>query len=108
FRLGTVHETGAASTRPAIGEGFGSRYETGPARWRPLQPAILRASPLNCRRLAVIVRVLELARETGLLKLGTAALDGTKIHANAQCDRRCGVMAAPGRAGPGTCHSVAK
>ena len=29
------------------------------------------------------MRVLELAREMGLLKLGTVALDGTKIHANA-------------------------
>src|ERR1700686_391696 len=32
---------------------------------------------------ALFVRVLELARETGLLKLGTVALDGTKIQANA-------------------------
>jgi transposase len=32
---------------------------------------------------ALFVRVLELAREMGLLKLGTVALDGTKIHANA-------------------------
>jgi len=31
----------------------------------------------------VFVRVLLLAREMGLLKLGTVALDGTKIHANA-------------------------
>src|ERR1700742_4805884 len=31
---------------------------------------------------ALFVRVLELAREMGLLKLGTVALDGTKIHAN--------------------------
>ncbi|MGH6969331.1 MAG: IS1182 family transposase [Stellaceae bacterium] len=29
------------------------------------------------------VRVLELAREMGMLRLGTVALDGTKIHANA-------------------------
>ena len=29
------------------------------------------------------MRVLELAREMDLLKLGTVALDGTKIHANA-------------------------
>jgi hypothetical protein len=29
------------------------------------------------------VRVLELAREMGLLKMGTVGLDGTKIHANA-------------------------
>jgi hypothetical protein len=29
------------------------------------------------------VRVLELAREMGLLKLGTVALDGTKVPANA-------------------------
>ena len=29
------------------------------------------------------MRVLELAREMGVLKLGTVALDGTKIHANA-------------------------
>ena len=32
---------------------------------------------------ALFVRVLELACEMGLLKLGTVALDGTKIHANA-------------------------
>ena len=32
---------------------------------------------------ALFVRVLELAREMGLLELGTVALDGTKIHANA-------------------------
>ena len=31
----------------------------------------------------LFVRVLKLAREIGLLKLGTVALDGTKIHANA-------------------------
>src|SRR6266568_2200498 len=31
----------------------------------------------------VFVQVLELAREMGMLKLGTVALDGTKIHANA-------------------------
>jgi hypothetical protein len=29
------------------------------------------------------VRVLEVAREMGFLKVGTVALDGTKIHANA-------------------------
>ena len=32
---------------------------------------------------ALFVQVLLLAREMGLLKLGTVALDGTKIHANA-------------------------
>src|SRR6202007_1964565 len=32
---------------------------------------------------ALFVRVLELAHEMGVLKLGTVALDGTKIHANA-------------------------
>ena len=31
----------------------------------------------------LFVQVLELAREMGMLKLGTVALDGTKIHANA-------------------------
>jgi transposase len=31
----------------------------------------------------LFVRVLELAREMGMLKIGTVALDGTKIHANA-------------------------
>jgi transposase len=31
----------------------------------------------------LFVRVLELAREMGMLSLGTVALDGTKIHANA-------------------------
>ena len=32
---------------------------------------------------ALFVRVLELAREMGLLRMGTVGLDGTKIHANA-------------------------
>ncbi len=32
---------------------------------------------------ALFVQVLLLAREMGVLKLGTVALDGTKIHANA-------------------------
>src|SRR5580692_8166790 len=32
---------------------------------------------------ALFVRVLELTREMGLLRLGTVGLDGTKIHANA-------------------------
>jgi transposase len=32
---------------------------------------------------ALFVRVLELAQEMGMLRLGTVALDGTKIHANA-------------------------
>ncbi|MGH8701351.1 MAG: IS1182 family transposase [Burkholderiales bacterium] len=32
---------------------------------------------------ALFVQVLLLARETGMLKLGTVALDGTKVHANA-------------------------
>ena len=32
---------------------------------------------------ALFVRVLLLAREMGVLKMGTVALDGTKIHANA-------------------------
>jgi hypothetical protein len=32
---------------------------------------------------ALFVKVLLLARETGVLSLGTVALDGTKIHANA-------------------------
>src|SRR5258707_10691011 len=31
----------------------------------------------------LFVRVLELAREMGMLKMGTVALDGTKVHANA-------------------------
>src|SRR5713226_2839844 len=31
----------------------------------------------------LFVRLLELAREMGMLKIGTVALDGTKIHANA-------------------------
>lgn len=34
---------------------------------------------------ALFVEALMLAREMGLLKLGTVALDGTKIHANASC-----------------------
>ena len=32
---------------------------------------------------ALFVQVLLLAREMGVLQLGTVALDGTKIHANA-------------------------
>src|SRR6267154_912325 len=32
---------------------------------------------------ALFVQVLSLAREMGMLKIGTVALDGTKIHANA-------------------------
>jgi hypothetical protein len=32
---------------------------------------------------ALFVKVLLLAREMGVLSLGTVALDGTKIHANA-------------------------
>ena len=32
---------------------------------------------------ALFVQVLGVAREMGVLKLGTVALDGTKIHANA-------------------------
>jgi transposase len=36
---------------------------------------------------ALFVQVLLLAREAGLLKLGTVALDGTKIHANASRHR---------------------
>src|SRR6202795_3391659 len=35
----------------------------------------------------LFVRVLELAREMGLLKMGTVGLDGTKIHANASRHR---------------------
>jgi transposase len=31
----------------------------------------------------LFVEVLKVAREMGVLKLGTVALDGTKIHANA-------------------------
>ena len=32
---------------------------------------------------ALFLQVLQLAREMGVLKMGTVALDGTKIHANA-------------------------
>src|SRR5260370_18190728 len=35
----------------------------------------------------LFVQVLELAREMGMLKMGTVALDGTKIHANASRHR---------------------
>jgi Transposase domain (DUF772) len=35
----------------------------------------------------LFVEVLKLAREMGLLKMGTVALDGTKIHANASRHR---------------------
>ncbi len=37
---------------------------------------------------SLFVQVLLLAREMGLLKMGTVALDGTKIHANASKHRR--------------------
>jgi len=37
---------------------------------------------------ALFVKILLLAREMGLMKLGMAALDGTKIHANASKHRR--------------------
>ena len=45
-------------------------------------------SPASARRFlkqieGLFVEVLKLAREMGVLKLGTVALDGTKIHANA-------------------------
>jgi transposase len=36
----------------------------------------------------LFVEVLMLAREMGMLKLGTVALDGTKIHANASLNHR--------------------
>jgi transposase len=36
---------------------------------------------------ALFVQVLLLAREMGVLKMGTVALDGTKIHANARAPR---------------------
>jgi len=36
---------------------------------------------------ALFVQVLSLAQEMGVLKLGTVALDGTKIHANASRQR---------------------
>ncbi len=35
------------------------------------------------------MQVLGVAREMGVLKLGTVALDGTKIHANASRHRAC-------------------
>jgi len=38
---------------------------------------------------ALFVEVLKLAGEIGVLKLGTVALDGTKIHANAAATVRC-------------------
>src|SRR4051812_46706435 len=37
----------------------------------------------------LFVQVLEVAREMGVLKMGTVALDGTKIHANAAGTARC-------------------
>jgi transposase len=37
---------------------------------------------------ALFVEVLELARELGVLRMGTVALDGTKIHANASAAQR--------------------
>jgi transposase len=38
---------------------------------------------------ALFVQALLLAREMGVLKMGTVALDGTKIHANAAGTARC-------------------
>src|SRR5208337_973479 len=62
-------------------------------RWRSgsLRPTIIptttRLRPPVRRFLeeieALFVQVLQLAREMGVLKMGTVALDGTKIHANA-------------------------
>jgi transposase len=46
---------------------------------------------------ALFVKVLLLAREMGVLKMGTVALDGTKIHANAS---------RPNRVKPGGMHSA--
>ena len=45
----------------------------------------------------LFVEVLKLAREMGVLKLGTVGLDGTKIHANAS---------RPNRVKPGGMHSA--
>jgi transposase len=42
---------------------------------------------------SLFVQVLVLAREMGVLKLGTVGLDGTKIHANAS--RHAGVATSP-------------
>jgi len=49
---------------------------------------------------ALFVEVLQLAREMGVLKLGTIALDGTKIHANAK--------AYPVHSGPSKCSVWAR
>src|ERR1700687_3154324 len=46
---------------------------------------------------ALFVQVLGVARDMGVLKLGTVALDGTKIHANAS---------RPNRVKPGGMHSA--
>ena len=45
---------------------------------------------------ALFVQVLLLAREMGLLRMGTVALDGTKVHVSHQRrDRRLGAMREP-------------
>jgi hypothetical protein len=55
---------------------------------------------------ALFVRVLEVAREMGLLKLGTVALDGTKIHD--QPDRRGFAYHAGGQLGRASIVDSAK
>src|SRR5450432_561798 len=45
----------------------------------------------------LFVQVLALAREMGMLKMGTVALDGTKIHANARAGTARCRMSTPAR-----------
>ncbi len=49
----------------------------------------------------LFVEVLLLARQAGILKLGTVALDGTKIHADASRHSALSRGSAPARSKPG-------
>ena len=60
------------------------RFASSPATSIPITTRSPRFASAFCRRLqALFVEVLKLARTMGMLKLGTVALDGTKVHANA-------------------------
>src|SRR5689334_3151604 len=76
--LGSYRGSGEASYHPAVLLGilvYG--YATGVFSSRKLERATYDSVAFR------FVEVLQLAREMGVLKLGTIALDGTKIHANA-------------------------
>ena len=61
-----------------------SRFASSPRTIIPTTTPSPRSGVAFSRRIeALFVQVLMLAREMGVLKMGTVALDGTKIHANA-------------------------